>query len=381
MARVTNVELAEAVGLSPSPCLVRVKRLEKAGYILGYGAQIQMQKLGDTQIVFTEVTLSDHRSADFARFEAAIRKVDEIIECHLVSGGYDYLLKFVTRNVQHYQEIIERLLELSIGIEKYFSYLVIKSIFVKQHYPLERFFGRGSDGDVWVPPRRHDGRARRNARSWRGGRIARVPRSTAALFARGAICGERLRGRDRSCWRSRIGHRGLLVQLDEDVSRGVLTAHPVVLVRAPGRRGLGRRRQSLDLAVRRGHNHPRVVEAVRAQFDRISHAAFQVRGVSALPDAGRRLNALVGDGYKSILLTTGVEAVERGEDRAGLHQPAGGGAFRGGFHGRTLLGMTLTGMSVPYRQNFGPFAPAVFHAPYPNVVPRHLGGGCAARAG
>ena len=60
----------------------------------------------------------------------------------LVSGGYDYLLKFVTRNVQHYQEIIERLLELSIGIEKYFSYLVIKSIFVKQHYPLEKFFSR-----------------------------------------------------------------------------------------------------------------------------------------------------------------------------------------------------------------------------------------------
>ena len=138
--RVTNVELADAVGLSASPCLVRVKRLEKAGYIQGYGAHIQMQKLGDTQIVFTEVTLSDHRIGDFARFEASIRKVDEIIECHLVSGGYDYLLKFVTRNVQHYQEIIERLLELGIGIEKYFSYVVIKSIFSKQHYPLEKFF-------------------------------------------------------------------------------------------------------------------------------------------------------------------------------------------------------------------------------------------------
>ncbi|HUZ63852.1 MAG TPA: Lrp/AsnC family transcriptional regulator [Acetobacteraceae bacterium] len=138
--RVTNVELADAVGLSASPCLVRVKRLEQAGYILGYGAHIQMQKLGDMQLIFTEVTLSDHRSSDFARFEACVRKVDEIIECHLVSGGYDYLLKFVTRNVQHYQETIERLLDLSIGIEKYFSYVVIKSIFVKQHYPLEKFF-------------------------------------------------------------------------------------------------------------------------------------------------------------------------------------------------------------------------------------------------
>jgi DNA-binding Lrp family transcriptional regulator len=138
--RVTNVELADAVGLSASPCLVRVRRLEKAGYILGYGAHIQMQKLGDTQVIFTEVTLSDHRSSDFARFESSVRKVDEIIECHLVSGGYDYLLKFVTRSVQHYQEIIEHLLDLGIGIEKYFSYVVIKTIFVKQHYPLERFF-------------------------------------------------------------------------------------------------------------------------------------------------------------------------------------------------------------------------------------------------
>jgi len=97
--RATNVDLAEVVGLSPSPCLTRVKRLEKAGYITGYGAQIQLQKLGDVLMVFTEVTLSDHRRDDFSRFEASIRGVDEIIECHLVSGGYDYMLKFVTRGV------------------------------------------------------------------------------------------------------------------------------------------------------------------------------------------------------------------------------------------------------------------------------------------
>ncbi len=138
--RITNVELADAVGLSASPCLVRVKRLENAGYIAGYGAHIQMHKLGVTQMIFTEVTLADHRASDFVRFESAVSKVDEIIECHLVSGGYDYLLKFITRNVPHYQEIIERLLALDIGIEKYFSYVVIKSPFVKQHFPLEVFF-------------------------------------------------------------------------------------------------------------------------------------------------------------------------------------------------------------------------------------------------
>ena len=139
--RITNVDLSEAVGLSPSPCLTRVKRLETAGYITGFGAQLQLRKLGGVLLVFTEVTLSDHRYDDFARFEAAIRNVAEIIECHLVSGGYDYLLKFVTNGVNHYQSVIEGLLERNIGIEKYFSYIVIKSPFVKMHYPIERLFG------------------------------------------------------------------------------------------------------------------------------------------------------------------------------------------------------------------------------------------------
>ena len=87
--RMTNVDLADAVGLSPSPCLIRVKRLEQAGYIAGYGAHLRLEKLGDTLTVFTEVTLADHHREDFIRFETAIREVDEILECHLVSGGYD----------------------------------------------------------------------------------------------------------------------------------------------------------------------------------------------------------------------------------------------------------------------------------------------------
>jgi DNA-binding Lrp family transcriptional regulator len=138
--RTTNVDLADAVGLSPSPCLIRVKRLEKAGYITGYGAHVQLEKLGDMQVVFTQVTLSDHRREDFAKFEAAVRNVDEIVECHLVSGGFDYLLKFVTRSVAHYQSIVEDVLRQSVNIEKYFSYIVIKSPFVKSHYPIEKLF-------------------------------------------------------------------------------------------------------------------------------------------------------------------------------------------------------------------------------------------------
>ncbi len=139
--RITNVELADAVGLSPSPCLTRLKRLEKAGYITGYGAHINLQKLGEYLTVFTEVTLTEHRAGDFSRFETRIRKFDEIVECHLVSGGYDYLLKFVTRGVARYQELIEGMLESDYGIEKYFSYVVIKSPFVKHHFPIQNLFG------------------------------------------------------------------------------------------------------------------------------------------------------------------------------------------------------------------------------------------------
>lgn len=138
--RISNVELSDAVGLSPSPCLTRVKRLESAGYITGYGAHVNLKKLGEFLTIFTEVTLAEHRRGDFSRFETKISKVDEILECHLVSGGYDYLLKFVARGVSHYQELIEDMLESDYGIEKYFSYVVIKSPFVKHHYPIQNLF-------------------------------------------------------------------------------------------------------------------------------------------------------------------------------------------------------------------------------------------------
>lgn len=133
---ISNPQLAGLVGLSPSPCLQRVKRLEKAGYITGYGAQIDLAKLTDSVTIFTEVTLVDHRIDDFTKFEANVRDVDDLMECHLVSGGYDYLLRFLTRSIAHYQERMESLLRRNIGIEKYFSYIVIKSPIVKSALPL-----------------------------------------------------------------------------------------------------------------------------------------------------------------------------------------------------------------------------------------------------
>lgn len=133
--RISNVELAELVHLSPSPCLMRVKKLQSEGYITHYAAQIDLAKLGRTLTVFTEVTLRNHRQTDFARFLSAIEKVDNVTECHLVSGGYDYLVKFVTPDIAAYQGIMERLLDLDIGIEKYFSYVVLKSPIVRTFLP------------------------------------------------------------------------------------------------------------------------------------------------------------------------------------------------------------------------------------------------------
>jgi DNA-binding Lrp family transcriptional regulator len=137
--RITNVDLAANVGLSPSPCLQRVKRLETKGYISGYGARINLPKLAATITIFTEVTLADHRRDDFVKFETCMRKVDELIECHLVSGGYDYLLRFLTRDIPHYQTLIEWLLDQKIGIEKYFSYVVLKSPITRTEMPLDPF--------------------------------------------------------------------------------------------------------------------------------------------------------------------------------------------------------------------------------------------------
>jgi len=138
--RITNVELAELVNLSPSPCLMRVKKLQAEGYIVRYSAQIDIAKLGRTLTVFTEITLKNHRQIDFARFLAAVDKVDAAVECHRVSARYDYLLKFVTGGIAEYQAIVERLTDMDIGIDKCFSFVVLKSPIIKAHMPLPSLF-------------------------------------------------------------------------------------------------------------------------------------------------------------------------------------------------------------------------------------------------
>lgn len=139
--RITNVELADEVSLSPSPCLMRVKKLQQAGYITGYSAQIDLAQLGPTLTVFTEFTLKNHRQINFARFQEALGNIESCVECHLVSGGYDYLVKFVTSGIEDYQLIVEGLIDRDLGIDKYFSFVVLKTPFTKQHIPMTRLFG------------------------------------------------------------------------------------------------------------------------------------------------------------------------------------------------------------------------------------------------
>ena len=79
------------------------------------------------------------------KFESALRDVDELMECHLITGGYDYLLRFITRSIEHYQEVIEKMLDAQIGIDKYFSYIVIKSPVMKSSVPLRSLITRQND--------------------------------------------------------------------------------------------------------------------------------------------------------------------------------------------------------------------------------------------
>jgi DNA-binding Lrp family transcriptional regulator len=134
--RCSNVELADAVGLSQSPCLVRTKRLQESGVIRGYGADIALDKLGRHVIVFSEVTISSHRPPDFRKFEEAVDQHSEIVEWYNMSGGYDYLLKIVAPSVAYFQELMERLLQDDIGIEKFTSRIVLRQASRKRSHPL-----------------------------------------------------------------------------------------------------------------------------------------------------------------------------------------------------------------------------------------------------
>lgn len=144
-SRATNIALADAVGLTASPCLQRVKRLESIGLIRSYGARLALEKLGEHVVVFTEVTLTGHRTFRFEQFLDCARQIPEVLECHHVTGGYDYLLRIVARSVSHYSRVLERLFEGNVGIGKISSYVVLSSPIERDSLPLRELFDEGSN--------------------------------------------------------------------------------------------------------------------------------------------------------------------------------------------------------------------------------------------
>lgn len=134
--RVTKLDLAEHIGLSASACFERLRRLEKGDYILSYGADINVSKLCRSLTVFMEVTLKTHSNYYFSRFETAILKRSEVIDCYAVGGGIDYIVKLMARDVVHYQDVIDELIESDIGIRNYSSYIATKPIKKSSIIPL-----------------------------------------------------------------------------------------------------------------------------------------------------------------------------------------------------------------------------------------------------
>ncbi|MFC7366972.1 MULTISPECIES: Lrp/AsnC family transcriptional regulator [Vreelandella] len=126
--RITKSKLAEAINLSVSPCWERVKRLEKAGVIEGYSARINADVLMPRNPVWVQIELKQHNAESFARFEALVMQTPDVTECVAVGGGVDYLVKFEVFSIDNYQRLIDSWLVSDVGIERYFTYIVTKSV-------------------------------------------------------------------------------------------------------------------------------------------------------------------------------------------------------------------------------------------------------------
>src|SRR5262245_19142834 len=105
-ARLSNVELADRVGLSPSPCLRRVKRLEREGYIEGYRAALRRDRIGLDFSVFVGIKIDGHANERALKFEEAVSAMPEVIACHVVSGEAVYFLEVVVPDLEHYQRFL-----------------------------------------------------------------------------------------------------------------------------------------------------------------------------------------------------------------------------------------------------------------------------------
>ena len=136
--RLSNVELSKRVGLSPTPCLERVKRLEKEGYITGYQANLNPLKLDLALLVFVEITLTKTSPDVFDDFANAVHELDVIQECHLVSGDFDFLLKTRVKDMLAYRQLLgDTLLRLP-AVSESRTYVVMDEIKSSNMLPIKR---------------------------------------------------------------------------------------------------------------------------------------------------------------------------------------------------------------------------------------------------
>lgn len=143
--RISKAELAKRINLSAAPSWERLKRLERTGVIAGYRAEVALKKIAPHITVLMAAELESHRSEDFRRFERSIDGFEEIVACWAVGGGFDYILQIVTRDIDSYQRLVDRLLEMRIGLARYFTYVVTRQVKDSPVLPLDLLLGRTAD--------------------------------------------------------------------------------------------------------------------------------------------------------------------------------------------------------------------------------------------
>ncbi len=135
--RISNLKLAEAVALSPTAVLARVQRLTRAGYVLGYEARLDPARLGAGLLVFVEVLLDRTTPNVFEAFRAAVQVQPAILECHMVAGGFDYLLKTRMADMQAYREFAGTVLWQLPGVRETRTYVVMEEVKSTTRLPLK----------------------------------------------------------------------------------------------------------------------------------------------------------------------------------------------------------------------------------------------------
>ena len=127
--RMTNADLSERVNLSPSACHRRVQRLESEGYIAGYVALLDARRMGRPTTVFVEITLQGQADELLDAFEREVKKVPDILECHLMAGTADYLLKVVAEDTEDFARIHRQYLARLPGVAQMHSSFALKTVF------------------------------------------------------------------------------------------------------------------------------------------------------------------------------------------------------------------------------------------------------------